>query len=58
MTRPSAGAEVRVVAPVHAPALTEGAARELARILQAAARARLEQHEIGRPGEDPEAIAS
>lgn len=57
MTPPSRR-ETQVEVPGHPPCLSQGAARELARILRAAAQNRTEMPENGRRGEEPEALAS
>ena len=57
MTPPSRR-EIQVEVPDHPPYLSQGAARELARILRAAAQSRTGMPENGRRGEEPEALAS
>lgn len=57
MTPPSRR-ETQVEVPDHPPSLSQGAALELTRILRAATQNRIGMPENGRPGEEPEALAS
>ena len=57
MTAPSRR-ETQVEVPDQPPSLSQGAARELVRILRAAAQSHTGMPENGRRGEEPEALAS